>query len=143
LARELAMFLNGGIAMPWLRSLIPQFPTQPEDSLYLRGEGGIELSVGWWGDAIPDNWDKTERQFFEEEFPHCFDEDMAEVEYVEADKVPTAIVIVQGGCVQGVEVPPGMRVLVRDYDVETGTDGAVEDVDGDEYLEAAYGEGEL
>ena len=29
------------------------------------------------------------------------------------------IIVVSGGAVQGVSAPPGVRVIIRDYDVET------------------------
>ena len=49
------------------------------------------------------------------------------------------IVTVEGGVVQHVEVPEGVRVVVRDYDAE-GCDADVlsADEDGDECVEAIW-----
>lgn len=51
----------------------------------------------------------------------------------------TVIVTVEGGVVQHVEVPNGVRVIVRDYDCE-GCDAALvqADEDGDECFEAVW-----
>jgi hypothetical protein len=53
---------------------------------------------------------------------------------------PTAHIVVEGGVVQDVDVPPGIRVVVRDYDVE-GVEGAEDlpqDEDGAHYTESTY-----
>lgn len=51
----------------------------------------------------------------------------------------TVTVTVEGGVVQHVEVPQGVRVVVKDYDVE-GCDDADfdEDENGDEYVESIW-----
>ena len=50
------------------------------------------------------------------------------------------IVTVEGGVVQHVEAPEGVKVFVRDYDCE-GADADLVDVDeiGDEYIESVWG----
>jgi hypothetical protein len=50
------------------------------------------------------------------------------------------IVTVEGGVVQHVETPEGVKVVVRDYDTE-GCDAArlSVDEDGNEYVEAVWG----
>ena len=48
-------------------------------------------------------------------------------------------VTVEGGVVQHVEVPEGVQVVVRDYDVE-GTDGdeREQDENGDHFIESIW-----
>ncbi len=50
------------------------------------------------------------------------------------------IVTVEGGVVQHVECPDGVKVVVRDYDAE-GSDADLlsVDEDGNEYVEAVWG----
>ena len=51
----------------------------------------------------------------------------------------TVKITVQGGVVQHVEVPEGVTVIVRDYDVDgTETDLLQQDENGDNYIEAIW-----
>ena len=48
-------------------------------------------------------------------------------------------VTVEGGVVQHVQVPQGVSVIVRDYDVEgTPEDMLVKDENGDSFIEAIW-----
>ena len=50
-------------------------------------------------------------------------------------------VVVEGGVVQSVEAPPGVMVLVRDYDVpEVDPDLVEQDEDGSLYVETVWGD---
>lgn len=50
-------------------------------------------------------------------------------------------VVVEGGVVQSVECPPGVTVLVRDYDVaETDPDLVEQDEFGSLYVEDVWGD---
>lgn len=52
----------------------------------------------------------------------------------------TVIVTVEGGVVQHVGVPKGVRVIVRDYDCEgADADMVEEDEEGNEFVEAVWG----
>jgi hypothetical protein len=51
---------------------------------------------------------------------------------------PTVTVVVEGGVVQHVAVPLGVRVVVRDYDVDDSETDLAEDDNGDRYLEAIW-----
>ena len=50
----------------------------------------------------------------------------------------TVIVLISGGMVQEVEVPKGVRVLVRDYDVDNTTHPTRKDESGDFYYEEEW-----
>ena len=51
----------------------------------------------------------------------------------------TVTITVEGGVVQNVEVPEGVTVVVRDYDVEgIETDVFQQDRGGDNYIEAIW-----
>ena len=52
--------------------------------------------------------------------------------------VPTVIVTVEGGVVQHVEVPEGIVVLVRDYDVDGSDPREQTDEQGDKFLESSW-----
>ena len=47
------------------------------------------------------------------------------------------IVYVEGGVIHNVEVPPGVRVIIRDADVE-GYEGELQGEEGEEYVESVY-----
>lgn len=48
-------------------------------------------------------------------------------------------VTVEGGVVQHVEVPEGVQVIVRDYDVEdTDADELEQDENGDQFIESTW-----
>ncbi len=48
-------------------------------------------------------------------------------------------VTVEGGCVQHVEVPEGVTVIVRDYDAEGCDPDLIEqDEDGNDYIESIW-----
>lgn len=48
-------------------------------------------------------------------------------------------VTVEGGVVQHVEVPEGVQVIVRDYDVEgTDADELEQDENGDQFIESFW-----
>lgn len=48
-------------------------------------------------------------------------------------------VTVEGGVVQWVEVPEGVTVIVRDYDVDGSEDeGLDQDENGDQYIESTW-----
>jgi hypothetical protein len=51
---------------------------------------------------------------------------------------PTVTVTVEGGVVQHVAVPLGVRVVVRDYDVDDSDTDLSADRNGDEYLESVW-----
>ncbi len=51
----------------------------------------------------------------------------------------TVRVTVEGGVVQHIEVPKGVRVIVKDYDVEGCDESQLEhDENGDNYFEAIW-----
>ena len=50
----------------------------------------------------------------------------------------TVTVTVEGGVVQHVEVPTGVRVVVKDYDVDGSESDLAEDESGDEYVEHVW-----
>ena len=51
----------------------------------------------------------------------------------------TVIITVEGGVVQNVEVPKGVTVIVRDYDVDgTESDLLQQDRGGDNYIESIW-----
>ncbi len=51
----------------------------------------------------------------------------------------TVTITVEGGVVQNVEVPEGVTVIVRDYDVEgVESDLLQQDENGDNYIEAIW-----
>ena len=52
-------------------------------------------------------------------------------------KQKTVLIIVQGGVVQGVVTAKGVRVIVRDYDVQDDTN-IIQDESGDDYIESIY-----
>lgn len=56
------------------------------------------------------------------------------------DKEPIEIVIdVEGGLIQHIDMPNGVRVIVHDYDVEWVDEAWTElDEDGDEYIESVW-----
>lgn len=57
------------------------------------------------------------------------------------DGLLVVTITVEGGVVQDVEVPPGVRVIVKDYDVEgMDEDRMTKDEDGNEYVESVYEE---
>ena len=60
------------------------------------------------------------------------------ISFLTAEAKPTVEVTVEGGVVQDVVVPPGVKVVVRDYDCDDN-DAAELDDNGDAYLEAVYG----
>ena len=47
-------------------------------------------------------------------------------------------ITVEGGVVQHVEVPKGVQVIVRDYDVDGAEEGLEEDENGDNYIESVW-----
>ena len=47
-------------------------------------------------------------------------------------------VTVEGGVVQHVEVPPGVRVVVKDYDIDGSESDLAEDTNGDNYVESIW-----
>lgn len=48
-------------------------------------------------------------------------------------------ITVEGGVVQHVEVPEGVQVIVRDYDVEgTDADELEQDENGDQFIESFW-----
>ncbi len=47
-------------------------------------------------------------------------------------------ITVAGGCVQHVECPQGVQVVVRDYDVDRQDEGLQLDENGDRYLESVW-----
>lgn len=50
------------------------------------------------------------------------------------------VVTVEGGVVQHVEAPAGVKVVVRDYDCEgADADLVAEDEDGSEFVESVWG----
>lgn len=51
---------------------------------------------------------------------------------------PTVHITVEGGVVQHVAVPSGVRVVVRDYDVDSDDADLSTDGNGDEYLESVW-----
>ena len=51
---------------------------------------------------------------------------------------PTVTVVLEGGVVQDVAVPLGVRVVVRDYDIDGSEVDLAEDENGDHYLEAVW-----
>jgi hypothetical protein len=60
---------------------------------------------------------------------------------MDKDEVKVVKVVVEGGVIQDIELPPGVKVIVHDYD----TEGADEDCDhlsqddnGDEYIETVW-----
>ena len=54
--------------------------------------------------------------------------------------VKLVVVTVEGGIVQHVEVPEGVKVVVRDYDCEGADADMVEaDEEGNEFVEAVWG----
>ncbi len=50
----------------------------------------------------------------------------------------TVTVTVEGGVVQHVEVPPGVRVVVKDYDIDGSESDLAEDTNGDNYVESIW-----
>jgi hypothetical protein len=50
----------------------------------------------------------------------------------------TVIVSVEGGVVQTVDLPDGVRVVVHDFDVDGTESDLHEDDTGDEYLETVW-----
>ena len=51
---------------------------------------------------------------------------------------PTVHITVEGGVVQHVAVPLGVRVVVRDYDVDDSETDLSADRNGNHYLEAVW-----
>ena len=51
---------------------------------------------------------------------------------------PTVTVVVEGGVVQHVAVPLGVRAVVRDYDVDTDDSDLSQDENGDHYIEGIW-----
>jgi hypothetical protein len=49
-------------------------------------------------------------------------------------------ITVEGGIVQHVDVPHGVQVIVRDYDVDGQEDGLQQDENGDCYIECVWEE---
>ena len=49
------------------------------------------------------------------------------------------IITVEGGVVQDVEVPDGVQVVVKDYDVDGSEEDLSEDENGDEFIEKHLG----
>ena len=49
----------------------------------------------------------------------------------------TVRITVEGGVIQDVDCPRGVRVVVRDYDVD-GEDNVHQDENGDEYIEGVW-----
>ncbi len=51
----------------------------------------------------------------------------------------TVTVTIEGGMVQHVDVPPGVRVVVKDYDVDGCNElDLAEDTNGDNYVESIW-----
>jgi len=50
----------------------------------------------------------------------------------------TVRITVEGGVVQHVQVPKGVTVVVRDYDVDGEDEGLEEDENGDKYVESVW-----
>lgn len=51
----------------------------------------------------------------------------------------TVVVTVSGGVADVVEIPKGVKVIIRDYDVEGGTAHPTKtDKNGDKYVEGIY-----
>ena len=51
---------------------------------------------------------------------------------------PTVTIVVEGGVVQDVALPLGVRVVVRDYDIDGSEVDLAEDKNGDRYLEGIW-----
>lgn len=57
------------------------------------------------------------------------------------DDIKTVIITIRGGLVEGVDLPPGVRVIVRDFDVDGALDDvemAIEIIDGERCIETIY-----
>jgi hypothetical protein len=55
------------------------------------------------------------------------------------DNKPTVTITVEGGVVQNVDCPDGVRAIVKDYDIDgTETDLSTDD-NGDRYVEGIWG----
>jgi hypothetical protein len=46
-------------------------------------------------------------------------------------------IVVEGGVIQGIDCPRGVKVVVKDYDVD-GEDNVHQDENGDEYIEGIW-----
>jgi hypothetical protein len=51
---------------------------------------------------------------------------------------PTVTITVEGGVVQHVDCPPGVRAIVKDYDVDGSELDLAEDENGDKYVEGIW-----
>lgn len=47
-------------------------------------------------------------------------------------------ITVEGGVIQDVQVPDGVAVIVRDYDVDGAEEGLPQDENGDEFIESVW-----
>lgn len=47
-------------------------------------------------------------------------------------------ITVEGGVIQDAQVPDGVAVVVRDYDVDGAEDGLQQDENGDQYIESVW-----
>ncbi len=52
---------------------------------------------------------------------------------------PTVHITVEGGVVQHVDCPAGVRVVIRDYDIDGSEADLLEDDNGDQYIEGIWG----
>jgi len=60
---------------------------------------------------------------------------------MDKDEVKVVKIVMEGGIIQDIELPPGVKVIVRDYDVEGGIGEPGEvlrDFHGDEYMETIW-----
>jgi sugar lactone lactonase YvrE len=51
----------------------------------------------------------------------------------------TVRITMEGGMIQDMQCPAGVRVVVHDYDVDGSEDGLCEDEDGNTYVEGIWG----
>jgi len=51
---------------------------------------------------------------------------------------PTVTITVEGGVVQHVDLPPGVRVIVKDYDIDGSEADLSRDENGDQYVEGVW-----
>jgi hypothetical protein len=54
------------------------------------------------------------------------------------DNTPTVHITVEGGVVQYVDCPPGVRAIVRDYDIDGSEADLAEDENGDKFIEGIW-----
>ena len=57
---------------------------------------------------------------------------------MDQERKATVTVTVEGGVVQHVEVPTGVRVVVKDYDIDGSESDLAEDTNGDNYVESVW-----